>query len=65
LVIKSGLPNFDEFSLNFPLVSGKTMQNEIFELAFRRSENMVIWLTKFSIQGCKIRYIFGKETNIF
>ena len=65
LVIKSGLPDFDEFALNFPLVSGKTMQNEIFELAFRRSENMVIWLTKFSIQGCKIRYIFGKDTNIF
>ena len=49
LVIKSGVPTFDESAFNFPLVSGKTMQHEIFKLVLRRSEKQVY----FPRQGCK------------
>ena len=72
LAIKSGVPDFELLAVNFPPVSGKTMQNEVFEFAFRRSENMVIRVlptfqfrdTKLDIFLAKIS-TYCKETIVF
>ena len=50
LVIKSGVPNFDESALNFPLVSRNTMEHKIFKLVLRKSEKQVY----FPREGCQI-----------